>query len=141
MPVFEEYERQLEWREGARIRAEMENKGYGNPDSAKYKQEYFRRMADAKVADDRYGSLSRRLQEHKNGMQSAAALFMACMIAWQVHLGLREAAFVAMCERIVRHLKLYFPVTFPANLNPDFTSVYGYMNDHFNATRKMMNEK
>ena len=139
MPKFEAYKRELETREGAKIAAQMEADGYGNPDTVRYRQEYNKRLATAKDADSRYNTLSRMSNEHQSGAQGAATMFMTYMIAWQNHLSIDEFRFLAYCQRIVERLHIRMNFSMPDTFGPsDFIAVYKFMKNYRNAWR---NEK
>ncbi len=82
-PVFMEYKRQLEERVNPEIAAEMVAEGFGDSETLTYRKEFFKRLAEVRSKDDRYNELSRRIEEHQNGAQTAARLFMSYMTAWQ----------------------------------------------------------
>lgn len=131
-PIFESYKSELEHRENPRIAAELEAEGYGNVNSQRYKQEFFKRLAAVKSADERYGALSRKVEEHQNGAQCAVTLFMTYMIAWQNHLRMGEARFVAFCGRIVAHLQKCLGFALPDG-SGDFAKLYRFMKDYKDA--------
>lgn len=135
-PRFAACERELESLEKPRIAEELDAEGYGNAKSLRYRQEFARRLNDAKTTDDRYCALSRSVDEHQNGVWCAATLFMSLMTAWQNHLGADETAFLALCDRIAQRLNRHLPLAAPDGFSPaDFSRIYNFMKSICNITR------